>query len=77
MNQIFARKVTIVQKRGTLRLDYTHVTEFNVYIDSKLGPTLNIRGETDDGFYGRYIAIDKYPIKDIELTIIEWYIPPV
>lgn len=76
---IFARKLTIIQKNG-LRFDYTHVTELKVYNPlprmSETEPHLYITGETDDVAGGRCITIDKYPIKDLQMTIIDWYIPP-
>lgn len=75
---IFARKLTIIQKNG-LRFDYTHVTELRVYNPtprrSETEPYLLIKGETDDVANGRCIAVDKYPIKDLQMTIVDWYIP--
>jgi len=37
MNQIFARKVTVLHKNG-YRTDYTHVTEFRAYIPKETEP---------------------------------------
>lgn len=76
MNPIFSRKIIIVHKNG-YRTDYTHVTEFNVVFDLTLQMTvLHIRGETLDSFDMCENVVDRLPIKDIHLTMIDWYIPP-
>jgi hypothetical protein len=74
VNPIFARKVIMVHKNGH-RDDYTHVTEFKVYKDAKLGHTINIKGEIDDVDGTRINTVDKFPVKDVSVTIIDWYIP--
>lgn len=76
MNSIFARLVTVLHKNG-LKTEYTHVTKMQVIPnDTQLGHTvLYIKGETDDVDGSRCITIDKLPIKDLHLTIIDWYIP--
>lgn len=81
MNGIFARKVTVLHKNG-FRTDYTHVTELKVYnplprVENRdIEPSLLIKGETDDTFGMRHNVIDRLPIKDLQMTIIDWYIPP-
>lgn len=74
---IFAKKVIIICKNG-YRKDYTHVTEFAVHtheINKIPVEVLLISGETDVA-NGRIIAHEKYPIKELHITIIDWYIPP-
>jgi len=71
MNPIFAKKVKLIQHNG-FTVDYTHVTHFCVAPSVKL---LYITGETLDSFGMPRISHDNYHIKDINLTIIEWYEP--
>lgn len=79
MNSIFARHVTVLHKNG-FRTDYTHVIELRVHNptprNSEIEPLLLIKGEMDDIAGGRCNVIDKLPIKDLAMTIIDWYIPP-
>lgn len=79
-NEIFARKITVLHKNG-FRTDYTHVTEFKIHnpiprMNSDIEPSLLIKGETDDVAGDRCNVVDKLPIKDLQMTIIDWYIPP-
>lgn len=79
-NPIFA-KVTIIHKNG-LRTDYKCVTGFEVWnpmprMHPEYEPSLLIKGESVDTFGMPRINIDKLPIKDLEITIIDWYIPKI
>lgn len=78
MNPIFARKVTVLHKNG-FRTDYTHVTEFRIHNPlprmEDHEPNLVIKGEVDDVTGGRCNTVDRLPIKDLHMTIIDWYIP--
>lgn len=69
MNNIIAKRVTIIKKDGT-RIDLTHVTMFRA-----MGYELWISGETDDDDGMREVVHKQYRIKDLQLTQIDWYIP--
>lgn len=78
INPIFA-KVTVLHKNG-FRTDYTHVTEFKVYnplprIHPEYEPYILIKGESLDSFDMPQSILDKLPVKDLQMTIIDWHIP--
>lgn len=73
-NGIFAKKITILFKNGTRR-DYTHITEFTVRT-LRHGPELYINGESDDEHGMRRVFAAAFAVKDIHMTIIDWYVPP-
>ena len=77
-SSIFARHVTVLHRNG-YRTDYTHVTELKVHNPlprkGRDEPMLLIKGEIDDVAGGRCNTVDKLPIKDLHMTIIDWHIP--
>lgn len=69
MNNILAKRVTIIKKDGT-RIDFTHVTMFRA-----MGYELWISGETDDEYGTRIVVHRQYLIRNLHLTEIDWHIP--
>ncbi len=68
---IVAKKMLIIQNNG-IRQEYTHVE----YIKTG-NQMLQVKGESDGPLGMRQVSVDKYFIKDIQYTMIEWYTPKV
>ena len=69
MKPIFAKKIILIQKNG-YRIDYTHVTRFEV-----VDKILYITGEGLDLFKMPENIYDKIPTKDIQIVIIDFHEP--
>lgn len=78
MNSTFARKVTVLHKSG-YRQDYTHVVKFDVVNPlprrNEYEPVLIIQGEIGDVDQTRCNVTDKLPVRNLHMTIIDWYVP--
>ena len=67
--------------KNGFRADYTHVVEFKVMnpmprMNKEREPYFVIKGELIDVADGPVNVSDRILVKDVSMTIIDWYIPP-
>lgn len=75
--RIVAKRVIVIQKNGLVRVEYTHITQIRTQYEEGIGDTIIIIGETNDTQKNRIQTVDKYSIHNLELMIVDWYIPKV
>jgi hypothetical protein len=76
MNQIIAKKLVLIQKNPGIRTDYTHILDIGFFRE-KGQEYMVVRGESLDSFDMPRPVYDKYKIDDLELMLVEFYIPKV
>lgn len=74
MTGIFAKKLVILLKTGE-RIDYTHVTNLMVRT-LRHGAELYVTAEGSDEHGMRRNIARCFAVKDIHMTIVDWYEPP-